>query len=225
MPSLSYSNLTNETRSSWLPRGMKTDRVLRILLNHPSGDLTRYRIAVMADIQQIQLSMLLRQFESRGLVRGTKVRDYRGLIYEWARRKINFQSQRYMLKGIMDLLRTTHLRYAITTYQAETLVNNYLFPTRTDLYIDRLDFDKWHNELVNSHALVGGGNVTLRLYDSGVFYNSFDTHGYHVVSIPQLIVDLIREGGVAHQAAEMLIQKQETFLSSQATELKKDLNV
>ena len=48
----------------------------------------------------------------------------------------------------------------------------------------------------------------LRPYDDGVFYNSFNTKdGYSIVSIPQLIVVLLREGGVAVQAAEILIEK------------------
>ncbi|MDA4110912.1 MAG: hypothetical protein OK439_00115 [Thaumarchaeota archaeon] len=160
------------------------------------------------------MSLLLKQFESKGLVKGTRVIDYRGLMTEWAKRKVKFQSQRYMHKGILDFLRRTNLRYALTTYQAETLVNHYLFPTKIEMYIDRLDFEKWHDALVASQAMVGGGNVVLRLYDGGVFYKSFDVNGYHVVSIPQIIVDLIREGGVAYQAADMLLGKQQTAQAS-----------
>ncbi|MHB1868578.1 MAG: hypothetical protein ACYCPP_06485 [Nitrososphaerales archaeon] len=189
-------------------RGIKTDSLFRILLNNPEGNLTKYRISVLAKTEQIQVSLLLRQLEAKRLVRDTRVTDYRGLIMEWAKREVKFPTQRYMLKGIMDVLRNS-MKYALTTYQAETLVNGYLFPTKTDLYIHQYEFDQWHNALVKSGAMVGGGNVTLRLYDDGVFYNSFTTkEGYSIVSIPQLIVDLVREGGVAMQAAEMLIEKQ-----------------
>lgn len=191
-------------------RGIKTDRIFRILLNNPQGNLTKYRISVLSKTEQIQVSLLLRQQESKKLVKDTKVVDYKGVIMEWARREVKFPSQRFMLKSIMELLRQVNLTYALTTYQAESMVNGYLFPTRTDLYINPFDFDKWHNTLVSSGAMVGGGNVTLRFYDEGVFYNSFKTKGgYSIVSIPQLIVDLVREGGVAVQAAEMLIKKHE----------------
>lgn len=190
-------------------RGIKTDSLFRILLNNPEGNLTKYRISTLARTEQIQVSLLLRQLEAKGLVRDTRVTDYRGLIMEWAKREVKFPTQRYMLKGIMDVLRNSVMKYALTTYQAETLVNGYLFPTKIELYIHQYEFDQWHNAFVNSGAMVGGGNVTLRLYDDGVFYNSFTTkEGYSIVSIPQLIVDLVREGGVAMQAAEMLIEKQ-----------------
>jgi hypothetical protein len=189
-------------------RGIKTDRIFRILLNNPQGNLTKYRISVLAGAEQIQVSLLLRELESKGLVRDTKVRDYKGVVLEWSKREVKFPSQRFMLKSIMKVLGRVNMKYALTTYQAEALVNGYLFPTRTDLYIQLSEFDGWHSTLVKSGAMVGGGNVTLRPYDDGVFYNSFHTKdGYSIVSIPQLIVDLVREGGVATQAAEMLIQK------------------
>lgn len=195
---------------SFARRGVKTDRLFRILLNNPQGNLTKYRISVLARTEQIQVTLLLRQLESKKLVRDTKVIDYKGVIMEWAKREVKFPTQRFMLKSILDVLRQANLQYALTAYQAESLVNGYLFPTRTDLYVHFSDFDRWHDTLVNSGAMVGGGNVTLRLYDDGVFYNSFKTNdGYSIVSIPQLIVDLVREGGVAVQAAEMLIKKNE----------------
>ena len=35
----------------------------------------------------------------------------------------------------MELLEETDLDYALTTYQAETLVQGFLFPSTTDFYI------------------------------------------------------------------------------------------
>ena len=206
MPEL-HDGLNNAPRER---RGIKTDRIFRILLNNPQGNLTKYRISVLAGAEQIQVSLLLRQLESKGLVRVTKVRDYNGVVMEWSKREVKLPSQRFMLKSIMEVLGHVSMKYALTTYQAEALVNGYLFPTRTDLYIRLSDFDEWHSTLVKSGAMVGGGNVTLKPYDDGVFYNSFHANeGYSIVSIPQLIVDLVREGGVATQAAEMLIEKNE----------------
>jgi hypothetical protein len=101
------------------------------------------------------------------------------------------------------------------------MVNHYLFPSRTDLYIRMNDFDSWHNLFVKEGALVGGGNVRLRWYDDQVFCNSFFVNDYRIVSIPQLIVDLIREGGVTVQAAEMMIEKYTELLQLNMSSLHK----
>ena len=47
----------------------------------------------------------------------------------------------------------------------------------------------------------------MRWYDEHVLYNSFTMDGYRVVAIPQLIVDLLREGSSAAEAADMMMRK------------------
>ena len=195
-----------------LARGIITDRIFRILLSHPEGTLTAYKISKLARAHQYQVSLLLRRFEDSNLVRGTSVTNYGALLNKWTRLGIKFQSQSYMLTNEMEILRNARLPYALTTYRAESLVNHYLFPTRTDLYISSKDVTAWHNLLVGEHALVGGGNVKLRWYDDDVFYNSFVVDGYRMVSMPQLIADLMKAGGVAVQAAEMMIKKHDELL-------------
>jgi hypothetical protein len=209
------------TDSQRVHRGVKNERILRILLNNPEGTLTRYKIAKLAQAQQIQVGLLLRGFEKSHLVRGTLVTNPKELLMRWSRLRVKYESQSYMLNDILDLLKRTELEYALTTYQAETMVNHYLFPSRTDLYIRMNDFDSWHNLLVKEGALVGGGNVRLRWYDDQVFYNSFFVNDYRIVSIPQLIVDLIREGGVTVQAAEMMIEKYTELLQLNTSSLHK----
>jgi hypothetical protein len=209
------------TDSQRLHRGVKNERILRILLNNPEGTLTRYKIAKLAQAQQIQVGLLLRGFEKSHLVRGTLVTNPKELLMRWSRLRVKYESQSYMLNDILDLLKTTELEYALTTYQAETMVNHYLFPSRTDLYIRMNDFDSWHNLFVKEGALVGGGNVRLRWYDDQVFYNSFFVNDYRIVSIPQLIVDLIREGGVTVQAAEMMMEKYTELLQLNTSSLHK----
>ncbi len=177
------------------------------MLCNPEGTLTKYRIAKLAQAQQIQVGLLLRGLERSRLVRGTHVTNFKDLLMKWSRVRVRYETQSYMLKDILELLKRIELEYALTTYQAETNVNHYLFPSRTDLYIRVGGFDAWHSLLVKEGALVGGGNVRLRWYDDHVFYNSFYVNGYRIVSIPQLIVDLIREGGVTVQAAEMMMEK------------------
>lgn len=199
-------------KSQKLHRGTKNDRIYRILLSHPEGTLTKYKISKLAHAQQTQVSLLLHDLERSHLVSDTRVTNYKGLIRKWSLLHIKFQSQSYMLPDVLDVLKKTKLEYALTTYRAESMVNHYLFPTKTELYIHADDFAFWHNFLVSERALVGGGNMRLRWYDDQVLYNSFFVNGYRIVSIPQLIVDLLKEGGVAVQAAEMMMEKYNNFL-------------
>src|SRR5213594_2313142 len=203
-------------------RGVKNERIFRILLNNPEGTLTRYKIAKLAQAQQIQVGLLLRDFEKSHLVRKTLVTNPKDLLMKWSRLRVKYESQSYMLNDILSLLKRTELKYALTTYQAETLVNHYLFPSRIDLYIGVNDFDHWHDLLVKEGALVGGGNVRLRWYDDQVFYNSFLVNGYRLVSRPQIIVDLIREGGVTVQAAEMMTNNYHSFVQPNQPEMSKN---
>jgi hypothetical protein len=113
-----------------------------------------------------------------------------------------------MHKDPTALLANTNLRYALTTYQAENLVQRYLFPSYIDLYIERKDTEKWHS-LLTAEGLVGKGNIRLLNADPHVFYESFKRQNLTVVCIPQLIVDLLEEGGVCTEAAEKLLQKVE----------------
>jgi hypothetical protein len=193
-------------------RGIKTDRIFRILLCNVGTDLTKYRIAKLAQAQQIQVSLLLRRLEKSGLVKGTRVVDPKGLLLEWSRLHVKSESRSYLLKDILNILRNASLEYALTTYQAETMVNHYLFPSKTDVYIKVDQSEEWHDFLVGNGALVGGGNVRLIWYDDQVFYNAFFVNGYRLASIPQIIVDLVREGGVTVQAAEMMMKNYRSLL-------------
>ena len=195
-----------------LPRGTKNDRIYRILLCNPEGTLTKYRIARLSGAQQIQVSLLLHRLEEDHLVKGTRVTDYNGLMRRWSSIRIRYRSQSYMLPRILKVLRKSDMEYALTTYQAESIVNGYLFPSRIEFYVCPDDLNDWHKMLVKEGALVGGGNVKLRSYDKDVLHNNFAVKGYRIVTIPQLIADLLREGSSAVEAAEMMIGKYMDFL-------------
>ncbi len=195
-----------------LIRGTKTDRVYRILLCNTEKPLTQYRVAKLAQTEEIHVSLIIRYLEKLRLVQGTKVTDYKGLFERWGHLRIKYQSQSYMLPEILKLLKNTRLEYGLTTYVAESKINRYLFPTKTEFYIRGSDFDAWHTLLVNEGALVGGGNTRLRWYDDQVLYYSFTADGYRFVSIPQLIIDLRREVGPAAEAAELLMKKFDELL-------------
>jgi hypothetical protein len=112
-----------------------------------------------------------------------------------------------MIRDPLELIRRTEFRYALTTYQAENLVQHYLFPSRTDLYVPPEEWMKWHDMIVAAGGLVGKGNFRLLFGDNHVFYKAFKRNELTVVSLPQLLVDLITEGGPCLEAAQLLLEK------------------
>ena len=194
-------------------RGTLRERIIRVLLVKPDGSLTKYGLAKKAQCSFPWAHEFLRKLETLTLIDGTKVTNYQGLIQYWLQVKTNAEKKEYMHKDPLSLLNKTELPYALTTYQAENLVQRYLFPSRTDLYIERKDTEEWH-KLLTAEGLVGKGNVRILIADSHVFYGSFKRQNLTVVCIPQLIVDLFKEGGVCTEAAEKLLQKVEQHVVS-----------
>lgn len=182
--------------------------MIRVLLNKPEGSLTKYKLAKEAETSFPWTHEFLNKLEAKKLVKGTQVTDYSGLIHYWLTVKAQPERREYMHKDPIILIRKTNLPYALTTYQAENLVQHYLFPSRTDLYISPKHAEQWHNELT-AEGLAGKGNVRLLMADSHVFYGASKLQGLTVVSTPQLIVDLLEEGGVCTEAAEKLLKKVE----------------
>jgi len=189
-------------------RGTLRERIIRVLLVEPEGSLTKYKLAKKAESSFPWTHELLNKLEALKLVKDTKVTDYAGLINYLRQVKAKPEKKEYMNKDPINLIKKMKLPYALTTYQAENLVQHYLFPSRTDLYIKAEDAKEWHEQLT-VEGLVGKGNVRLLVTDNHVFYGAFEQQGLTVVNIPQLIVDLLEEGGVCTEAAEKLIQKVE----------------
>lgn len=192
-------------------RGQVKERILRVLLNSRIGPnekrLTKYRITKLAKASIAWVIEFLRNLERHGLVEGTGVKDYRGLVKMWKDVRVEPEVREYMVRDILDLLKKTDMKYALTTYAAEGLIQKYLFPSRTDFYIRSEDLSRWHN-LLAGKGLVGKGNVRVLITDEHVFYNSSVREGMTVVSVPQLIVDLMAEGAVGGEAADMLLEKE-----------------
>ena len=188
------------------PRGTIRERIIRVLLVEPNGSLTKYQLAKKAESSFPWAHEFLNKLEEQNFVKGTTVIDFPGLANYWLQTKNKPEKKEYMHKDPISIIRKARLAYALTTYQAENLVQHYLFPSRIDLYIKKEEAAQWH-QLLTDKGLVGKGNVRLLITDSHVFYGSFKRQNLTVVSIPQLIVDLLEEGGVCTEAAEKLIQK------------------
>jgi len=165
-----------------------------------------YRISKEAKCSFPWVHEFLRKLEAKGLVNKTRVKDYTGLVKYWLEVKTKADKKEYMHRDPLSLLKQTSLQYALTTYQAENMVQHYLFPSRIDVYIRAEDAEQWH-ELITAEGLVGKGNLRLLIADDHVFYGFFKRRGLNIVSLPQLIVDLFEEGGVCVTAAEKLLEK------------------
>jgi len=197
-----YTQVTNAKR------GIMRERIIRVLLTEPEGSLTKYQLAKKAECSFPWTHELVGKLETLELVKGTKVTNYTGLLKYWLQVKTKHEKREYMHKDPINLIKKAKLPHAFTTYQAENLVQQYLFPSRTDIYIKTEDAERWH-KLITKEGLVGKGNLRVLIADSHVFYGSFKRQGVTVVCIPQLIVDLFEEGGVCTEAAEKLLEKVE----------------
>lgn len=189
-------------------RGHIRERILRVLLNHSHERLSKYRIVKNSGANISWVIEFLKKLEKLELVKDTKVRNYKKTMHFWHNIRKRPEFREYMIKKPLEILKKTDLQYALTTYQAENLVQKYLFPSRIDFYINPKDKEKWHRILAKE-GLVGKGNTRVLIEDAHVFYNIVEKNGLHIVSMPQLIVDLLFEGGVCTEAAEMLIEKEE----------------
>lgn len=185
-------------------RGFKAERILRILLNHTDGEFTKYRIAKVAETSEEWVLEYTNRLERDGLIDDTTVLDPRALYERWREIRVEPTRLKVALQQPMELLAETELVYALSTYRAENLVQGYLFPSMTDLYIHPDQTEEW-TEIIQEQGLVGGGNMRIRVTDEHVFYNTQRRNQHVIVSMPQLIVDLLDEGGPCSEAAEMLL--------------------
>jgi hypothetical protein len=185
-------------------RGFNKERIIRVLLSHTGGDLTKYRVAQLSGASESWTRQYTDQLEEQGLVEGTEVVAPAELYQTWLDQRIEPNDLEVSLQQPMDLLAETDLQYALTTYQAENLHQGFLFTSTTDFYISPTEIDEWLG-IVEETGLLGGGNTRIRVLDDHVFYNQQTVDGFSTVSIPQLILDLLAEGGPCAEAAEKLI--------------------
>ena len=181
-------------------------RLARVLLNHPEGHLTKYRIAQLSKSKYPWTHQVLKTLEKQEIIQGTRVLKFQTLLELWMKWESPYKSMSYLIKNPVEILRKTKLEYALTTYYAENLIQNYLFPSRIDFHIKSDEKIQWHKLLVKN-GLVGQGNTRTIISNEHAFYNSFERNGLHVSSVPQIILDLYNEGGVCVESGEMLMSK------------------
>ncbi len=193
-------------------RGLKRERILRVLLTE-TRILSKNELSKKAQCSRQWVILFVRELEKKKFVKGTKVVDPTGLINYWLSvHKKPKKYREYMVKEPLKLLKKAKLDYALTTYQAENIVQHHLFPSRIDIYIKEEDLQKWHLLLLKE-GLYGKGNVRIVVAEEHVTFGKRKINGLFIVSLPQLIIDLFAEGGPAAEAAEMLFAKLKKYVS------------
>lgn len=185
-------------------RGFNKERIIRALLNHTGDDLTKYRLAQLSEASEPWTRQYTEQLEQQGLIEGTELVAPAELYRTWLDQRIEPNQLEISLQQPMDLIAEADLQYALTTYQAENLHQGFLFTSTTDFYIAPTEIDDWL-AIVEENGLLGGGNTRIRVLDDHVFYNQQEVDDFPTVSIPQLILDLLAEGGPCEEAAKKLI--------------------
>ena len=187
-------------------RGDKRERILRVLLNSKES-LSKNKLSQQANCTRQWVILFLKELQKKKLIRETEPLDRKKLLQYWiniSKKPRKFRS--YMVKNPLELLKKSKLDYALTTYQAENIVQHYLFPSRIDLYIKENDLERWHS-IMTKNGLYGKGNVRILFADEHAMHGKRSLNGLSIVSMPQLIVDLTNEGGPCKEAAEMLMKR------------------
>ena len=187
-------------------RGLKQERILRVLLAE-ARLLSKNEISKKAICTRQWVILFLKGLEKKKMVKGTKIINHQKLMKYWLTiHKKPKKYKEYMIRNPLKIFKKIKMDYAITTYQAENLMQHYLFPSRIDFYIKEEDLAKWHALLIKE-GLYGKGNVRIIVSESQTMYGKRKLNGLSIVSLPQLIIDLFTEGGAAAEAAEMLLAK------------------
>ena len=188
-------------------RNIKNLRIIRILLSKPDGNLTKYRIAKQAESSTSWVIEFLRKLEGLKLVRKTKVLDFDKLIGYYIEIMPKMKYFEFFVQEPLKLLKESKLDYALTTYGAENFTSRHLFLSRYDVYIKEEHIDKWRSMIIK-RGLLGKGNLRLILVnDHMVFKEAKEIKGIRIVSMPQLLIDLKKEGGVCMEAYNILVKR------------------
>lgn len=188
-------------------RNIKNLRIIRILLDNPDGRLTKYRIAKLAECTTPWVIEFLRKLEEQKMLKKTKVLNFDKLVDYYIEIMPKMKYFEFFVQDPVKFLKQSKLDYALTTYGAENIVSRHLFPSRYDIYIKEEDFDKWKAFILKS-GLFGKGNLRLIIAkDNAVFKESKEINGVKIVSIPQLLTDLKKEGGVCVEAYNILVKR------------------
>jgi len=191
-----------------MPRdNAKAKRIILELLHCPGGSLSKYRIGKISQTNISWVIEFLKNLEKQKIAKGTRVVDINKLIEYYLSLEVKQKVFDFHIPRPLAYLKSVKKSYALTTYAAENLVSHHLFPSRTDVYVKEGDIDQWKNELFKK-GLIGRGNFRLIIaQDEYIFKFVQEIKRLKVVSVPLLLIDLKREGGVCLEAYNYLVKK------------------
>ena len=111
----------------------KTARIYQVLLSIPYKKRTPYSIAKLTGISPSWVYYVLDILESKGLIVDTEVIQPRELLLDWANRPGRRRFREYHIRNPEKVLLRSQIEYVLTSYFAENLVGQYLFPRYFDV--------------------------------------------------------------------------------------------
>lgn len=188
-------------------KNAQSKRMILELLHHPEGILTKYRIAKETKTNISWVIYFLKKLEQKKWIKNTKVLHVDKLIDYYLTLDSKPTYVEFHVPQPLEYLRKIKRVYALTTYSAENLISHHLFPSRVDTYIKREDLGIWKKELFKK-GLVGKGNLRLIIANDNYLFKFVQKiNNLQVVTVPWLMIDLKREGGVCLEAYEYLVKR------------------
>jgi len=90
-------------------RGYKKERLHRVLLNHPGGELSRYEITQRAKVSKGWAYDYFDQLESKGFLKESRVTDPEELYQHWLETRIEPNAVRVSFQQPLSQIRNTGL--------------------------------------------------------------------------------------------------------------------
>ncbi len=99
-------------------RGKIKERILRVLLNNPKEELSKYRVAKLTESGFPWVHEYLKQLEQNQLIIGTRVLDYRKLMETWVSIHQSPRRIDYAVQDPEEYLREVDQEYAFNYLQS-----------------------------------------------------------------------------------------------------------
>jgi len=150
------------------------------------------------------------------LSQGLRIRDADAIFAWWLNQSAQPRYHAFHVANAREasarLLHDFRIPNAFTTYYAENAYQGHLFPRRADVYVRMEHVAQARAHLVGDlNAQLGGTNFRLIYGDDHILDEKVSIgharERLDYAPVPQVILDLMREGGSAREAADLLIQR------------------
>lgn len=207
-----------DLRSLYSP---KAERILRVLLTHPTRPWKTQPLAAEVQVSLGQVANVKKLLEDREWLQhdanGFRLVKPGELLAEWAEHydfKRNEVHQFYSLEApaevetqLAQVCRRQAFSWGLTAFSGAERIAPYVRYQRVTAYVQLEEIEKVAG-LTQLKPVPGGANVSLIApYDAGVFYSSQEKRGVRIVSPVQIYLDLRSLGGRGEDAAEFLMRE------------------